>query len=394
MRILMVHPHDICSSAEPWTRRVKCLAGELVKAGCQVKLVYFSLSLAERRKAHLLDGCEAIPLSRSPSLAVFLNNILKLISLGKQADIIHFQKCHHYASIPAIISAFINKKPLHYDWDDWEEMIWYESCGRNLHSRFVGFLFKALERLLPVLSDTLSVSSEYLRKRALSFGVKENNVFLAPVGAALDQFNPIVDGGRVKETHSITGPLVLYVGQLHGAQYIDLFIDAANIVLHKNSGITFMIVGEGFMEGNLKNLALRLGISDKVIFTGAVAHNEIPCYIAAADVCVAAFRDTKVTRSKSPLKIAEYMSCGRAIVASNVGEVRRMLGGVGILAEPDNATSLAEGILRLLDSKELRAQLGKFARARAEEKYNWPRTAANLLSAYQYAANGTVRHSK
>jgi glycosyltransferase involved in cell wall biosynthesis len=64
-----------------------------------------------------------------------------------------------------------------------------------------------------------------------------------------------------------------------------------------------MIVGEGFMERSLRNLTYELGIQDKVIFTGAVPHDKIPQYISAADICVAPFRDTKVSRCKSPLKI-------------------------------------------------------------------------------------------
>jgi len=167
MRILMIHPHDIISSVEPWTRRIKSLAIELVRNGYKVKLVYFPLSLSVDLKPHFLDGYEAIPFSRHPSPLVFLKNSLGLIKLGRWANIIHFQKCHHYASLPAVLSAYLNRKPLHYDWDDWEEMIWYESCRRNLHSNFIGFLFRALERFLPVLSDTVSVSSEYLKNLAL-----------------------------------------------------------------------------------------------------------------------------------------------------------------------------------------------------------------------------------
>ena len=53
-------------------------------------------------------------------------------------------------------------------------------------------------------------------------------------------------------------------------------------------------------------------------------------YHIAADICVVPFRDTKVTCCKSPLKIVKYMAMGKAIVASNVGEVRRMLGGVAV----------------------------------------------------------------
>ena len=383
MNILMIHPHDIHSPVEPWTRRIKCLAQELVKNGYRVKLIYFPLSNGENQQPHFLDGYEVIPFSRYPSPIVFLINTLKFINLGKWADIIHFQKCHHYASIPAVVTAYLNRKPLHYDWDDWEEMIWYESCGRSLHSKFIGFSFKILERFLPILSDTISVSSEYLRMLALNYGLKKENIFSIPVGADLEQFNPDIDGSEIKKTYNINGPLVLYIGQLHGAQYIDLFIKAANTVLHRNPEVYFMIVGEGFMEKPLRELVKELGIENKVVFTGSVPHHKIPEYISAADICVAPFKDTKVTRCKSPLKIVEYLASGKAVVASNIGEVRRMLGGVGVLVEPDNFHSLASGILGLLTDKRLRGNLSTFARQRAERKYNWAVSASSLILAYK-----------
>jgi glycosyltransferase involved in cell wall biosynthesis len=388
----MVHPHDIYSTVEPWTRRIKSLARELVKNGYQVKLIYFPLSNDGNHKPHFLDGYEVIPFNRYPSPIIFLKNTLKFINIGRWADIIHFQKCHHYAAVPAIVAAYLNRKPLHYDWDDWEEMIWYESCGTSLHSKFIGLSFKVLERLLPILSDTISVSSEYLKNLAINFGVKEENIFFAPVGADLEQFNPGIDGSRIKEIYKITGPLILYIGQLHGAQYIDLFIKAANTILHKNPNVFFMIVGEGFMENPLRELVKELGIDDKIIFTGSVSHDQIPEYIAAVDVCVAPFRDTKVTRCKSPLKIVEYLSSGKAIVASNVGEAVRMLGGVGILVEPGDFHSLAGGILRLLGDSALRENLGKFARQRAERSYNWPKTVSSLLIAYEKLYINLRRH--
>ncbi len=384
MRILMIHPNDIHSPVEPWTRRIKCLAQELAKNGYWVKVIYFSfVSKEANQKPHFVDGYQAIPFSRYPSPIVFLKNTLKFIQLGRWADIIHFQKCHHYASIPAVIAAYLSGKPLHYDWDDWEEMIWYESCGWDLHSKFVGFSFKILERFLPILSNTVSVSSEYLRNLTLRFGVEKENIFSIPVGADLEQFNPAVDGSKIKKTYNITGPLVLYVGQLHGAQYIDLFLKAANIVLHQHPDASFMIAGEGFMGRPLRRLVRELGIENKVIFAGSVLHHKVPEYISAADVCVATFRDTKVSRCKSPLKIVEYLACGKAIVASNTGEVRRMLGGTGILVKPGDSHSLAAGILRLLADENLRERLASFARQRAERKYNWARSASSLIAAYK-----------
>ena len=284
-----------------------------------------------------------------------------------------------------MIAAYLRNKPLHYDWDDWEEQIWYESCGRKLHSRFIGFSFKFLERILPLLADSISCASNHLGILTKNFGVNEEFIFEAPVGADLDKFRPGLNGEHVKQAYRIQKDeeIVLYIGQLHGAQYVDLFIQAAEFVLNKRQNVKFMIVGDGFLQSRLRQLVYDLGLREKIIFTGAVQHDAIPSYIAASSICVAPFRDTSVTRCKSPLKIVEYMASGKAIVASNVGEVGKMLTGAGILTKAGDHRQLAEGILKLLTDKNLRDKLGKAARKKAEEQFNWPRTAANLMRAYQ-----------
>ena len=389
MNILMIHPHDLFSPAEPWAIRIKNIAKEFTKKGHQVKLCYFPIVIKHDSALEKTDYAELIPLDREPSPPAFLRNTSRLIKLAGWADVVHLQKCHHYASIPAVIAAFIAKKPLHYDWDDWEEKIWYESCGWGIHSRFIGFSFRILERWLPTLADSISCASAYLKYLCIRYGVKKKLIFDAPVGADPEVFNPSLDGGWVKEKYGIKGGCVLYIGQLHGAQYVEILVEAANIVLHKRPDLKFLIVGEGFLMDKLRKRVFDLGLEEKVIFTGSVLHEDVPSYIAAADVCVAPFRDTEVTRCKSPLKIVEYLAMGKVIVASCVGEVRNMVGGCGILVEPGSYRKLAEGIMWAFENKDsIYDKVKERSRKRIENKYNWGRTASNILSAY----NKIIRH--
>jgi glycosyltransferase involved in cell wall biosynthesis len=233
------------------------------------------------------------------------------------------------------------------------------------------------------------VSSKGLSKLALQYGVNPQDIYRAPVGADLEEFSP-KPGNDIKQKFKITGKLVLYVGQLSGAQYLDIFIEAANIVLHRFNGVQFMVVGGGFREEGLRSLAYKLGIEDKVLFVGAVPHADICAYIAAADICVASFKDTKVTGCKSPLKIVEYMSLAKPIVANNVGEVRNMLGGAGILVPPADARQLAKGVLKLLEDPQLGRKLGNLCLKRVQETYNWVNTASSILSAYQSLQPGQM----
>lgn len=383
MKILMLHPHDIFSPSEPWTIRIVSLAREFRDKGHQVKLAYCPLSIDEEKWDIDLENIEIISLNRKAGLHSLFYNIKKIKEIAEWTDIIHFQKCFHYVSIPALICGWFLNKPLHYDWDDWEEKIWYHSNRKSIHTLIFGNFIRLLERSLPMVVDTISASSKKLEELCISFGVKKSAIFNTPVGADLKKFSPAISGEEIKRKYHLDKKItILYLGQLHGGQYVNMFIQAANVVLHKQPNAIFLIVGQGFMLDRLRESVLRLDIEDKVIFTGSVQHELIPQYISASDICVAPFENNEVTICKSPLKIVEYMAMQKAVVASNVGEARKMLGGVGILVEPGNFYSLAEGVLKLLRDRCLKDKLGMMARQRAEKRYNWSKTASSLLAAY------------
>ncbi len=132
MNILMVHPHDIYSRGEPWTVRILYIAKEFVKKGHRVKLVYFPLLWQAHKQQESLEGVITIPLPRMHGPHIFLSNIRTLSKLARWSDIVHFQKCFYHAALPAIIAAFVNNKPVHYDWDDWETKIFYYSNPKQI----------------------------------------------------------------------------------------------------------------------------------------------------------------------------------------------------------------------------------------------------------------------
>ncbi|MCP4649196.1 MAG: glycosyltransferase family 4 protein [PVC group bacterium] len=379
MKILMFHPHDVFSKQEPWTVRIKNLGIEFKKKGHEVKIVYFPLDYKGHERNFYRDGMEFIPLSRRVGIKAYINNIRVILTMCKWADIVHFQKCFYQAALPALIGAFLSRKPVHYDWDDWEIKIFHHSARQPW---LAGLFLSYIESSLPVLCDSVSVASRRLYEECIRCGVAQEQIVMAPVGADLDLFHPEVSGVRIREKFNIKGPLVIYLGQLHGGQYVEQFIRAAKIVLNQVRPVNFMIVGGGYLLNELKDLTKTLELTENVVFTGAVSHKETPLYLAAADIAVACFEDNDITRCKSPLKIAEYMASGKPIVASNVGEVKCMLGGVGVVTTPGDPQSLAEGVMKLLNDEPLCKRLSQKARKRAEEIYNWRNTAENLLNVY------------
>ena len=380
MKILMLHPHDIYSTVEPWTVRIRELAKEYHRLGHNVKLIYFPLPKDERGKIEKnLDGVKTIAFSRR-KWAMF-TNIIKIMPYASWADVIHFQKCFANASLPALFGSLFFNRPIHYDWDDNEYAIYNSEPPSKIYGEHILFM----EKLIPKLVDTVSYSSQSLKRLAMKIGVLEENLFEAHVGANLERFNPKISSKEIRSIYGENNHIVLYMGQLHGGQYAELFLKSIPHVKKKTEKVLFLIVGGGYKLDLLKEKAKKLGIEEDVIFTGAVEQKDVPNYLAAADVCVATFEDNKLTRAKSPLKIVEYMAMGKAIVASNIGEVPNMLGNSGYKAKPGDAKDIAKGIIMFLENKDKRKLSEKQARLQALEKYNWHVTAKNLLLAYKKA---------
>ena len=377
MRVLMIHPHDIYSPLEPWTIRITSLARCLTERGHEVKLAYH---LADHGRTpqevrHRQEfPFEVIPLVRHMGLG--LRKARDMARLAEWADVVHVQKALAHAALPAAVASFWNRVPLHYDWDDWEAQIYADTAGVDRHHRRID----RFERALPRIADTVSVASAALQEQALALGVDPRDLFDAPVGADLERFVRGGDGEALREELGFDGPIALYLGQLAGAHAAPLFLEAAALVQRADAG--FLVVGGGRTLDALKDTAARLGIAHKVRFTGAVPHSAVPRYMDVADVAVATLPDTPQARTKSPLKVVEYMAAGRAIVASAVGEAVRFLGDAGRLVAPGDAAALADALDELLGDPYRASELGVAARERLRQNFTWMHTAANLERAY------------
>jgi glycosyltransferase involved in cell wall biosynthesis len=118
---------------------------------------------------------------------------------------------------------------------------------------------------------------------------------------------------------------------------------------------------------------------DGITLTGPVAHEDIPGYLAAADVGVAPFDVTAHAPLSlgfywSPLKVFEYMAAGLPVVVPRIDRLASIVrdGIEGALYEPSDPDGLAATLERLTDPS-LRAPLGRAARLRAERDFSWRR---------------------
>jgi glycosyltransferase involved in cell wall biosynthesis len=133
----------------------------------------------------------------------------------------------------------------------------------------------------------------------------------------------------------------------------------------------------------LAGLAGALGITDRVIFTGAMSRESMPALLRSADVVLS-------TCSYDPAGVTslEAMACGKPVVAPPTGgHVDAVVDGTtGILIPPGQPALLAHRIRQLLAHPMLMEAYGVAAADRAQSRYSWDRIAAETVAVYDNAA--------
>jgi glycosyltransferase involved in cell wall biosynthesis len=122
-----------------------------------------------------------------------------------------------------------------------------------------------------------------------------------------------------------------------------------------------------------------LNIKDHVNFTGYIPYEEVPPYIACADVCIAPMLDDVGT----PNKVLEYFAMGKATVSSKIPGLVALIDCECLLYfQPGNEIELAERILELYHSPEKRASLGALAQE-FYSQYRWSSMKQKYLGVYR-----------
>jgi glycosyltransferase involved in cell wall biosynthesis len=182
--------------------------------------------------------------------------------------------------------------------------------------------------------------------------------------------------------------LVTQVSWLIPEKGIFDLVRTARTVADRNSDIHFLIVGEGAARPELERLREDLGLQDRVTFSGLVVDPIEEGVYAATDISCHFAR----WQEAFGWVIAEAMSQGKPIVGSRAGAIGEMVeeGVSGFLVQVGDSEALANRILRLAASPELRRQLGEEAQKRAGRLFDLAANAELLFMLYGFkaASNG------
>jgi len=181
--------------------------------------------------------------------------------------------------------------------------------------------------------------------------------------------------------------LVVYVGFMGSQDGLHLLLESIDhlIKYEKRQDVHFVLIGGGTELPRLRAWVAEHGLNSYVNFTGQVPYEQVGAYLASADVGVAPDPKTSMNDRSTMIKILEYMACGLPVVLFDLKEGRRIADSAALYASPNDPVDFADKITMLLNSEELRRQLGDCGRSRVESRLNWAAEKATLLEAYETA---------
>jgi glycosyltransferase involved in cell wall biosynthesis len=278
-----------------------------------------------------------------------------------------FDVIHTHWPFPHVIFGLLGKKVSH----------------ARLFNSFYGVEIRWLKKKFPFMlkpfsilmskSDVVTAISTHTANELN--GIVEKPIEIIPFSAAMVERHE-----RTTEKKDI-----IFVGRLverKGVTYlIEAFSQVTGSIPHR-----LVIIGDGPERARLEEKVIRLGIENRVRFTGTITDDELKQYYQSCSFFVLpAVYDKKGDTEGLGVVLLEAMSYEKAVVASNVGGITDIVIDQenGLLVPPADAVALARAIERMARSRRLRKTLGHAARKTVDEKFNWDKIVRKLIALYQ-----------
>jgi glycosyltransferase involved in cell wall biosynthesis len=352
------------------------LAQSLTAQGHQVRIV----TVRRNRSERVRDTFQGLNVTRVPQLNLPKTLTTQYLALSTallialrargQADVVHYHTFWPDAFTAFVVNKFV---PTIYTVHESRFLIMAEQAESQ----------RRLKLALKPFQGIIAPSTELLEV-ARQLGVSSDRSVFIPNAVDSNKFSTDVARGSVRACYDIPADqlLILCPRRLVPKNGIEFLIESLHLIRHQLDKISVLIVGEGSEREKLEARVRELGLQKSVIFCGSQSNDELPAFYADADIV--AIPSLMEATSIAGL---EAMACARAVVATRVGGLPEIIedGVTGLLVPPQDPKALAVAITRLLETPELRKQLGMAARARVEREFTWDQVASKTSNAYERA---------
>jgi glycosyltransferase involved in cell wall biosynthesis len=238
------------------------------------------------------------------------------------------------------------------------------------HLRWFSFIGMQ-KRVSRTLRRIITVSECAQNDIARDFRVPRERFRVVPNGINTGLFYPIAEiprePGRIIVTNSSDVPLKGLYYLLHAVAEIA-----------RTRKIRLVVVGTPKKNGGITRLIRRLGIGERITFTGRISDDEFVRQYARAAMAV-----VSSVYEGFGLPAGEAMACGVPVISTTGGALPEVVGNAGILVPPRDHLALARAIGDLLDHPDHAGRLGQRGYERVQRHFTWQRAAEKTVAAYR-----------
>lgn len=293
----------------------------------------------------------------------YLKHVKKLKAAIKSyaPDVVHA----HYATSYGLIGAMVKFHP-------YVISAWGTDVMKFPQKNFIN---KAILKYNLKAADAICATSNTIKDFLKPVTSKSVNVI--PFGVDVNVFM------KKEMTHTFDkGTFVVgCVKALEDLYNIDVLIKSFALLKqkHPDKKIKLMIIGVGSQEQKLKTLAADLNLNGSVVFTGRIPFAKVSDYFNMLDVLV------NISDYESfGVSVIEAMACQKPVIATNTGGLKEIIENdmYGSLVEIKNIEQTTSSIEKYLLDENLKYTVGKHAREKVIEKYNWENNVKQMISVY------------
>jgi glycosyltransferase involved in cell wall biosynthesis len=256
----------------------------------------------------------------------------------------------------------------------------FEKLGHKIYFDLIGK--KTLEAAKRIISVSKIVALEFE-----TIGVPTRKVTVIPNGIDLKEFEQLPDGTRFRKRFSIEEgeKMILAVGRLEKTKGFQHAI-MAMAKLRRKYPVKLLIAGPNLDYGHqLRKIAKKAGVNDKVVFCGPINKREKLEALAAADAVI-----IPSTYEGFGIFILEALAARKPVVATRTGVASEVIrnGENGFLVNPGDLGDLTEKLAYLLGDDRLSREMSNRSQENIKA-FDWKAITRQILSVYNECLEGS-----
>jgi glycosyltransferase involved in cell wall biosynthesis len=380
MKILIVTPY-FCPEGGGLENYIYNVSKGLLKKGYKITILCSTKKGEDKEET--IDGIRVIRqkpdfiFSNTPIKLSLLSDITKLIKENDFDLINAHMPVPYYADVAAIASKLSRKPFIATTHADNVKGTFLMNAITNIYNYI--FYLTTLS-----LSKEIITPSPYYYEHSKFLKYFKRKLELVPPGVDIKKYSPR-KSSEIYEKYNIpkNAKVILFAGQMgkfHVHKGVDYLIKAFKLVLDKTPAY-LVLVGGGDMIGEYKQACKKLGIQDRVFFSGFISERELIEHYRFSSVVVL----PSTIQEGFGMVLIEGNACGKPVVGTDVGGISYVVkdGQTGLLVPPKDHKALAHAMLRIITDKSLANRMGKNGQMMVKDNFTWDKAVDRTFMVYK-----------